>query len=185
MDRRRPSWSCSAGEGPGCLSLEASTPHTPSFTEKCQGPSAAPTKGVSMSSEPDLILDGSAPRSAAPWLHYALSFPTWHGLGKAGQPYSRRGHGVQMRSCCTRALASTRSFRITACQSDLRRLPAGHERLVLALEVGIVLDCNMWTISPAAVMSEIPGMEVRISARRSKVFSSPKRRRSSASMSFS
>ena len=27
-------------------------------------------------------------------------------------------------------------------QGDLRRLPAGHERLVLALEVGIVLDCD-------------------------------------------
>ncbi|MCY3808896.1 MAG: hypothetical protein OXG58_05645 [Gemmatimonadetes bacterium] len=41
------------------------------------------------------------------------------------------------------------------------------------------------TISPAAVTSEMPGMEVRISARRSGAFSSPSRRLISASTTFS
>ena len=66
---------------------------------------------------------------------------------------------------------------------DSRVTGASPARLAARHRVSIP-SSGKWTISPAAVMSEMPGMEVKISARRSKVFSSSIRRPISASMSF-
>ena len=138
----------------------------------------------------------------ATWL---ATLPAGLGVGNVGQQYSRGGCGVQVRSCCTRALARTRSFRITAVRATFGGFPLATSTSYFRFSAGLCwtattagmysslrtrclppwmklrpLQCpdsrvtgasparlaargpvsvpssGMWTISPAAVMSEMP-----------------------------